>query len=84
MKEDKSMLKEGNLVYFLMNGYVMSGKVMDVEGKEDDYHFSIEGYAGCAGPHVISSMQIHRTVFLTQEEAEKYKDNPQMYLPSYC
>ena len=69
------MLEKGTVVYFLMNGYVMSGKV---------FEFSIEGYAGCAGPHIISSSQIHLTVFLSQEEAEKYKDNPQMYLPAYC
>lgn len=84
MKEGKVMLKEGTLVYFLMNGYVMSGKVMNVEGKADDYNFSIEGYAGCAGPHVIASRQLHLTVFLSAEEADQYKDNPQMYLPSYC
>lgn len=84
MKEGKNMLKEGTIVYFLMNGYVMSGKVMDIEGHEDDYEFSIEGYAGCAGPHRIASRQIHRTVFLTEAEAQQYKDNPQMYLPSYC
>lgn len=78
------MLQEGAVVYFLMNGYVMSGKVMNIEKDKEDYNFSIEGYAGCAGAHVLSSRQIHRTVFLDQKEAEKYKDNPQMYLPAYC
>lgn len=84
MKEGNTMLKEGTLVYYLMNGYVMSGKIMDIEGNAEEYNFSIEGYAGCAGPHVISSKQLHLTVFLSQEEAKKYKDNPQMYLPAYC
>lgn len=83
-KEGNPMLKEGSLVYYLMNGYVMNGKVMNIEGNEEEYTFSIEGYAGCAGPHVISSKQLHLTVFLTPEEAEKYKDIPQMYLPAYC
>lgn len=78
------MLKEGHLVYYLMNGYVMNGKVMDLVGNEKEYTFSIEGYAGCAGPHILSSKQLHLTVFLSQEEAEKYKDIPQMYLPAYC
>lgn len=78
------MLQEGTIVYFLMNGYVLSGKVFDIEGSDDNYKFSIEGYAGCAGPHIIFSSQIHLTVFLSQEEAEKYKDNPQMYLSAYC
>ncbi|MFQ6860460.1 MAG: hypothetical protein ACLROI_01520 [Beduini sp.] len=78
------MLRDGNEVYYLMNGYVMSGKVMNINGNEEDYTFSIEGYAGCAGPHEISSKQLHLTVFLSQAEAEKYKDNPQMYLPAYC
>ena len=31
MKEGKYMLKEGTMVYFLMNGYVMSGQIMNVE-----------------------------------------------------
>ena len=69
------MLEKGTVVYFLMNGYVMSGKVFDISGNNDNYEFSIEGYAGCAGHHIISS---------SQKEAEKYKDNPQMYLPAYC
>lgn len=84
MKEGKSMLKEGTIVYFLMNGYVMSGKVINIERTKTEYNFSIEGYAGCAGPHIISSNQLHHTVFLTKAEAEKYKDIPQMYLPAYC
>ena len=67
------MLEKGTVVYFLMNGYVMTGKVFDISGNNDNYEFSIEGYAGCAGPHIISSSQIHLTVFLSQEEAEKYK-----------
>ena len=53
------MLEKGTVVYFLMNGYVMSGKVFDISGNNDNYEFSIEGYAGCAGPHIISSSQIH-------------------------
>lgn len=78
------MLKEGQIIYFLMNGYVMSGKVMDIEKLENDYEFSIEGYAGCSGPHRISSRQIHMNIFLDEKEAQQYIDNPQMYLPSYC
>lgn len=78
------MLKEGTIVYFLMNGYVMSAKVTTIVGTKEEYYFSIEGYAGCAGPHLISSNQLHHTVFLTKAEAEKYKDIPQMYLPAYC
>ena len=67
------MLKEGTVVFFLINGYIMSGRVINIEGNDD-----------CSGPHIIASRQIHRTVFLTQEEAKKYKNNPQMYLSSYC
>ena len=78
------MLKEGTEVFFLINGYIMSGRVINVKGNDKDYNFSIEGYAGCAGPHSISYRQIHRTVFFTQEEAKKYKNNPHMYLSSYC
>ena len=52
------MLEKGTVVYFLMNGYVMSGKVFDISGNNDNYEFSIEGYAGCAGSHIISSSQM--------------------------
>lgn len=78
------MLENGDIVYFLMNGYVLSGNVIDKEIKDNQYKFSIEGYAGCGGKHIISSTQIHHTVFLSEEEALQYKDNPQMYLSGYC
>ena len=39
------MLKEGTEVFFLINGYIMSGRVINVKGNDKDYNFSIEGYA---------------------------------------
>lgn len=78
------MLIEGQLVYFLINGYVLSGKVINIEKDGDDYSFSIEGYAGCAGLHIISSRELHLRVFLSEEEAQMNKDLPQMYLSTYC
>ena len=35
------MLEKGTVVYFLMNGYVMTGKVFDISGNNDNYEFSI-------------------------------------------
>ena len=49
------MLEKGTVVYFLMNGYVMSGKVFDISGNNDNYEFSIEGYAGWASHNFFKS-----------------------------
>ena len=35
------MLKEGTVVFFLINGYIMSGRVINIEGNDEDYNFSI-------------------------------------------
>lgn len=78
------MLKENQVVYFLVNGHVMNGKVFHIRGNEEDYTFQIEGFANCSGHHVISSRQIHYSVFLDEQEALLYQDNPHMYLQSYC
>lgn len=78
------MIKNGDIVYFLINGYILNGKVINLKEKGKDYTFSIEGYAGCGGQPVISSIQIHHTIFLDEEEAKLYQDNPQMYLEISC
>lgn len=78
------MIQDGDVLYFLINGHLMEGKAIDVQSKGDEYFFSIEGYAGCEGAYIISSNQIHRTVFLSAKEALQYQDNPQMYLHNTC
>ena len=35
------MLEKGTVVYFLMNGYVMSGKVFDISGNNDNYNLEL-------------------------------------------
>ncbi|MEG0277126.1 MAG: hypothetical protein RR630_08855 [Coprobacillus sp.] len=78
------MLKDGDIVYFLVNGYIMNGTVVHIKEKGKDYTFQIDGYGGCGGQHIISSIQIHHTIFLSEQEANLYKDNPQMYLQISC
>lgn len=82
-KED-AMLTEGTTIYFLVNGYVMSGVIQNIQGTPQEYTFEIEGYGGCGGPHIMNSHQIHHTIFTTKEEAEANKDNEAMFLSGHC
>lgn len=63
------MIKEGQLVYYLVNGYVSSGYVIDVEVKGCGTTFSIDSYGGCEGQYVIAISELHHRVFLSEEEA---------------
>lgn len=67
------MIKEGTEVYYLEEGGIYSGKVIDTapEGNGEEFTFSIDSYGACEGQYVISSSQIGKTVFLTEEEAQK-------------
>lgn len=78
------MLKEGQTVYFIVQGFVINGKVFDIQIKDQEYTFKIEGYANCSGHHEISSRQIHYSIFLDEQEAKKYQDYPAMYLSNHC
>ena len=78
------MLLEGTTIYFIVNGYIMSGKVFNVTGSMEHYTFNIEGFGGCSGYHTISNSQIHHTIFLSEEEANQYLNNPQMYMSATC
>ena len=69
LKDWKKMLKEGQTVYFIVQGIVMSGTVINVKGNEKSYTFEIEGFGNCSGPHQISSQQIHYSIFLDEKEA---------------
>lgn len=78
------MLQENDVIYFLVNGYVMEGKAKHIQGDIQAYTFEIDGYGGCGGPHQMHSSQLHHTIFLTKQEAEKYQDQEAMYLNGHC
>lgn len=67
------MIKEGTEVYYIEEGSIYSGKVIDAapSGTGDDFTFSIDSYGACEGQYVIASSQIGKTVFFAEEEAEK-------------
>ena len=83
-KAVQDILEEGTEVYFLVSGYVLKGKVIDLHPTRDSYTFSIEGYGGCGGNHILSGDQLHRRIFLSEAEAAQYKDIEQMYLEGHC
>lgn len=62
-------MEEGNVVFYIDNGNVYSGKVTDMEYAKSDFTFSIDSYGDCSGQFRISSDQIGRTVFLNKEDA---------------
>lgn len=66
------MINEGELVYYLVNGYVLSGYVVNVEEKRHGTTFSIDSYGGCEGQYVIDVNELHHRVFLSEEEAQEH------------
>ena len=64
------MFAEGKKVYFVEDGNVYSGHIIDVEKKEQGFSFSIDSYGGCEGNYRIHSDQIGITVFERKEQAE--------------
>lgn len=67
-------MKEGTLVYYIDEGQIHNGHVMDVETSGDGFKFSIDSYGECGGFCRIDSTQLHRTVFEDYEEAKKHVD----------
>lgn len=81
------MIKNGMIVYYLVNGYVMEGQVMNVMNvmnEQENQTFEIEGVGGCGGAHILSTSQLHHTVFISKEEAEKWSSYEGAYLISQC
>lgn len=64
---------EGQIIYYIEEGHIYSGKAIHLQNREDGFTFQIEGYGACEGPWLISSEQVGRTVFLSEEEAQKQK-----------
>ena len=63
------MLKEGQLVYYLVGSRVDQGHVIDIEQKANGtgFTFRIDSFGGCEGQYVIDSSEIGLSVFLTEE-----------------
>ena len=76
LKDWKKMLKEGQTVYFIVQGIVMSGTVINVKGNEKSYTFEIEGFGNCSGPHQIHLNKFHYSIFLDEKEAQNIKIIP--------
>lgn len=62
-------MEEGCVVFYTDGGQVYSGKAVDIEYENTGFTFSIDSYGGCSGQHRISSSQIGRTVFFSEEDA---------------
>lgn len=66
------MITEGTVVYYIDEDSVHSGRIMDITPEGDRYTFSIDSYGACEGHCIIGSGQIGKTVFLSEEEAQKH------------
>ena len=64
------MIKNGQRVYYLINGVIFSGRIIDLECSGNKQTFSIDSYGGCEGQFVIDIDQLHQRVFLSIQEAE--------------
>lgn len=64
-------MKEGMTVFYLEDGAVYSGRVIDLEPVDGGFFFSIDSYGTCEGQYRIASGQLGKTVFEKEEEAIK-------------
>lgn len=62
-------MEEGQVVYYIADGMVHSGKITDIEYAGIGMTFSIDSYGSCEGNHRIASSQIGKTVFEKEEDA---------------
>lgn len=82
--EYQETIIEGQIVYFLISGYVFHGKIINIRHMTSTTTFEIEGYGGCGGNHIIDASQLHHTIFLSEAEALKYQDYEEMHLGNSC
>lgn len=74
---DRAILEEGMTVFYVEDSEVFSGMVIDVEKMADGrVEFSIDSYGACEGHYRISSGQLGKTVFLSEEDARACYPNP--------
>ena len=64
MRGDWVTLKDGDIVYFVEEGYVHSGKAMNVT----ENTFQLDCYGGCEGFYTISRYELGRNYFLREED----------------
>lgn len=57
-------LKNGDTVYFVEEGYVRSGKAINVT----ENTFQLDCYGGCEGFYTISRYELGRNYFLREED----------------
>ena len=62
-------MKEHQTVYYIEEGHVYSGEVINIQEHESDFTFQIASYGACEGQYTIASSQIGRTVFYDEKEA---------------
>lgn len=62
-------MEEGQVVYYIEDGTVHSGRVTDIEYANIGMTFSIDSYGSCEGQHRIASSQIGKMVFRNEEDA---------------
>lgn len=66
-------LQDGMTVFYIEDSEVFTGKVIDVEEMPGGrFEFSISSYGACEGHYRISSGQIGKTVFLSEEQAKAH------------
>lgn len=67
------IIEEGMTAYYIEDSEVFCGQVIDVEKTADGgIEFSIDSYGSCEGHYRISSRQLGKTVFLSEEDARAY------------
>lgn len=67
------MIKQGDSVFYVEDSEIYSGRVTNIEETGDGaFEFSIDSYGTCEGHYRISSGQIGKTVFLSEEEARRH------------
>ena len=49
------MLKEGTTIYFYVQGYLMQGKAVHIQGDKQYIPFRLEGYRACRS-HIIYTL----------------------------
>ena len=64
------MIAIGLKVYYIDEGMVHSGHIMDIEERASHLKFQIDSYGTCEGQYLIDEEQIGKTVFYAKAEAE--------------
>lgn len=78
------MIKEGQCVYYIVNGLVQSGNVINIEVRSNGTTFSIDSYGGCEGQYVIDLSELHHRVFFSEEEAQEQANRGEEGFSAAC